>query len=120
VFFVKSVKNKKKANFNNKEVVVYGFLLLIDIVLVIYCAKKNIVQYVKYYDKNIFIGKTREMLLGKNYVNLIITMFFNFYLLAISRYFFKKKIYKKNIVISFLVILFINLVLFYIFTKKIY
>ena len=103
-----------------KEYLVYTLIMVCDIVLVIYCACQNKVQYVKMFGKDIFVGKSRDMFFGKNYINIIIIIFFSIYLLAIRKGLFHKKVTKKSLLITFCGFFLINLILFYIFTKRVY
>lgn len=104
----------------NKEYLVYFFIMICDMVLVIYCACQNKVQYVKMLGKDIFVGKSQDMFFGKNYINVIIIMFFGIYLLAVRKRLFHKGVTKKSLMITFCGVILINLVLFYIFTKRVY
>ena len=72
--------SKNKSNFIcnllTKKNILYSILLLIDIILIIYMAKHNAVNYVKISGQSIFVSKTRYLLLGRNYITLVVIMFF--------------------------------------------
>ena len=106
--------------FINKVSITYFFVFLCDIVLVILCAMKNKVHYVSFFNENIFVGNTRDMLLGRNFVNIIITLFFYIYFLVMNHFFLRRKNTKKFMIWMFVLFVFVNCLLFYIFTKKIY
>ena len=111
-------KSKRKNNF--KDYITYFVIMLCDVILVIYCACNNKVQYVKLFGKDIFVGNTKDMLFGKNFINIIITIFVYFYLLAIRKVFLHKKNTKKIFIFLFCGVSLLNLLLFYFFTKRIY
>lgn len=100
--------------------VTYFILFLLDIILVIYSARKNIVNYVTIADQDIFVSKTRYLLLGRNYINLIITGFFYVYICVINRFLLQKKITKKFLGLLLVVLVILNLFLFFLFAKRVY
>ena len=104
----------------NKTNVTYFLIGICDIVLVLFCAFKNRVQYTVIFDKSFLVGKTSDMLFGKNYINLIITFFFYVYLLLMNRFFLKRRNTKKFLVGSFFAFIIVNFVLFYLCTKRVY
>ncbi len=130
---VKKSDDKKRGKKNNnkefkyiwkniftKTNITYFFILLCDIILVIFCARKNRAQYVNVFDRSIFIGQTRNILFGRNYVNVIITIFFYFYIVIMNRFFLKRKNTKMFLIFSFLFLFILNILLFYLFTVKVY
>lgn len=110
---------KLRKNFTRKNVT-YFVLFLVDIALVIYSARKNIVNYVVVSDQSIFVSKTRYLLFGRNYINLIITSFFYLYICLIHRFFLHEKNTRKFFVCLFFSLIILNCLLFVIFTKRIY
>lgn len=104
----------------NKERITYFIVLLVDIILIIYAARKNIVHYVRENGTDIFIGKTRYLLVGRNYITLIITAFFYVYVCWIHRFLFYKKNTKGFLVKMFFFLLILNFLFFFVFTKRIY
>lgn len=112
--FARVKKNLTKVN------ITYFILAVVDIILVIYTARGNIVNYVVILDEEIFMSKTSYLLFGRNYVNLVIISFFYVYTLLVTKFYLKKEITKKFLGILFLIIFIINILLFYIFTKKVY
>ena len=103
-----------------KDKIVYSLIYLIDIILVIYCAMQNKVHYVRLMSKDIFVGRTKDLFFGRNYVNLVIICFCYFYLVIMNKDFLKKKNSRMFMIISLIILLVINFSLFYIFTKRIY
>ena len=118
----KSQINIKKRNrvMINKTNVTYFLIGICDIFLVLFCAFKNKVQYTVIFDESFLVGKTRDMIFGKNYINLIITFFFYVYLLLMNRFFLKRRNTKKFLVGSFFAFIIANFVLFYLCTKRVY
>lgn len=103
-----------------KIYVTYFILFLLDIILVIYSARKNIVNYVNVINEDVIIGKTRYLFLGRNYINLIITCFFYLYFCLINRFLLKQKYNKKFLWWLLVVLIAVNFILFFIFTKRVY
>ena len=103
-----------------KQNLVYAILVLVDIILIVYFARRNVVNYVEVIGEEIFISKTRYLLLGRNYIALIVTFFFYVYTLAVQRFFFQRKLTRKYLVGTFFFYLILNVILFYLFTKRIY
>lgn len=118
----KSKKNKDSKLKISKENITYASLLIIDIFIIIYSAKKNYANYVSLAgSKNTYIGdNSLHLILGKNYITLIITAFFCIYICLLNKIILKKKNTKKFITILLLSLLIINCILFYAFTNKIY
>ena len=104
----------------NKKCIVHLFLLFLDILLVLFCAFKNKVHYVDFFSSSVLVGNTWDMLLGRNCVNVIITFFFWFYIMAIDKFYFKKNFSFKRGFVLLLLLIFINFSLFYIFTRRVY
>ena len=120
-----SVKNKKEksknfCHFFTKVNVTYSILFLLDIILVIYSARKNIVNYVTVLDEDVFVSKTRYLFFGRNYINLIITSFFYLYICLMNRFFLQRKNTKKFLVLLLVILVILNLILFFLFTKRVY
>ena len=103
-----------------KDNITYFALLLFDIVLVIYLARKNIVNYAVVMDEEIFVSKTKYLLWGRNYVNVIVIAFFYIYTCLVNKFFLKKKNTKKFLLWLFGILVIINVLLFVIFTKRVY
>ena len=127
---IKKKKNKsKKENNRLKNIllkpknqnIIYSILMIIDILLIIYAARRNYVNYAKVItEEKIFVGNTKNLLFGRNYIALIITFFFYIYILMCNKLLFNKKITKKNSLLTLIFLLVINITLFYIFAKRIY
>ncbi len=103
-----------------RDKIIYSLIYLIDIILVIYCAMQNKVHYVRLMSRDIIVGDTKDLVFGRNYVNLIIICFFYFYLVIINKFFLKKKNSRRFMIITLIILLVINFSFFYIFTKRIY
>lgn len=103
-----------------KRNIIYFIILVFDIILVIYSARKNRVHYVEILGENIFIGETKTLLVGRNYITLIITVFFSCYVYALNHFFFKGKNTKKFVMGLFFFLLLLNAILFFVFTNRIY
>ena len=117
-----TVKNNKQENINYKKVIIiYSILLLIDIIMTIYFAKHNYVNYVSLPgNERILVSKTRKLLFGRNYITIIISLFFYIYTLLCNKYILQIKNNKKLIISTIIFYLILNISLFYIFTQKIY
>ena len=116
---IHSIQERQKKT-NKKSFVLKNILFLIDIILVIYVARKNVVNYVKISDQKIFVSDTKNLLVGRNYITLVVTGFFYLYFCIIHRFFFHEKNTKKFLVTSFFVLLILNCLLFFLFTKRVY
>ena len=120
---IKTKENKKKRSWKNlftKKNITFFILFLLDILLVIYSANKNIVNYVTISNQDIFVSKTKYLLWGRNYINIIITAFFYLYICLINRFFLNRKNTKKFLIWLLVILVLLNMVLFCIFTKRIY
>ena len=111
---------KKLKKYLTKTNITYITILLLDIILTIYLARQNMVNYAVVLDEEIFISKTRYLLLGRNYINLITTSFFYIYLCIINKFYLHNKNTKKFLLYSLLILTITNITLFIIFTQKIY
>ena len=105
---------------NNKNKLVLLILGLLDIILIIWCARGNVANYVMLDGEDIFVGETKNLLLGRNYITLVITIFIYVYGLLINKILLKNKIRFKYWVILFIIALVVNMLLFYLFTNKVY
>ena len=113
-------ENKIIAKFLTKMNITFFLLYLLDIVLVIFCARQNKVHYVEILDQSIFVGDTKNMLWGRNYINVLITLFFYLYTVLMNRYFLHRKNTKKFMITCLFSYLIINLLLFYVFTVRVH
>lgn len=126
---VKNKVTKNKDNKNNellfskyftKVNITYFVFFLIDIILVIYLARGNKVNYVLMLDEEIFLSKTKYLLWGRNYVNVIVTTFFYIYGCLLNKFYLKRTNTKKFLLWLLAILLIVNILLFIIFTKRIY
>jgi len=103
-----------------KKNIAYFVLFLLDIIFVIYLARRNIVNYVEFSGHDIFITDKKNMFFGRNYINVIVTVFFYIYFCMINRFILKEKNTKKFLFILFFILVVLNGLLFYLFTKRVY
>lgn len=113
--------NKIKSFVNkNKNILLVSILAVIDIILIICFARDNFANYAEVDGEVIFVGKTRNLLFGRNYIGLIVTFFIYIYGLIVSKVLCKNKLEIKKSVLWFGLIFVVNMILFYVFTNKIY
>lgn len=126
----KNSKIEKKKNFSlieaiktkiSKKNIFYLVLLILDIVIIIYSARHNYANYVSIDGtSSTFIGDTKDLFFGKNYITLITTAFFFVYTCLTNKFLFQRKNTKKFIFTLLTFLLILNLLLFFIFTKRVY
>ena len=105
----------------NKRTIMYIILLILDIIIIIYSARHNYANYITINeDRKMFVGDSKDLLFGKNYITLITTFFFFIYTLLANKILFHKKNTKKFIILLLLFLLTLNIILFFIFTKRVY
>ena len=105
----------------NKKKLFFIILIIIDIIINIYFARKNVANYVKLTKEHtIFIGDTKNLIFGRNYISLLTTIFFFIYTSLANRILFREKTTKKFIITTFLFYFILNIILFLIFTKRVY
>lgn len=119
-------KNKDKKNsfmqflINNKNIIIGIILCLLDIGLIIYVARMNVANYVEINGEDVFVGDIKNLWLGRNYISLIVSGFIFIYGLIINKVFLKKKVSLKKMLLIFISILIFNIILFYLFTNRVY
>lgn len=121
----KKIDNNSKKKINIKKYltkvnITYFVFLLVDIVLIIYLARQNVINYAVVLEKEIFVSKTRYLLWGRNYINIIAIAFFYIYGCFLNKFFLKRKLSKNFLVWLLAILLILNVLLFIIFTKKVY
>ena len=122
----KKESNNKKDKINlkkylTKENVIYMLIAIADIMIIIYTAKKNIINYVTIENnKPIYLGNKHNLFLGRNYITLFTTFIVYIYTLILNRFYFKKQIPIKYLILVLLLILLVNCIIFYLFTTKVY
>lgn len=120
----KEEKINKVDSINNritKQTLFYCLISIIDIVFIIYCARHNYANYVKdFSEESFFIGDSKDLLFGKNYITIIFTIFVYTYLLLCNKILFHMKQSKKRMIKLLIILFIINISLFFIFTKRIY
>lgn len=120
-------KNKKEPLINiiknkiTKKHIFYLILLILDIAIIIYSARHNYANYVSVDGSTpTFIGDTKDLFFGKNYITIITTAFFFGYTCLTNKFLFQEKNSKKFIFTLLVFLLILNLLLFFIFTKRVY
>ena len=119
----KNKPDNKKQEKNNriKRNIFYLILLVIDIIIIIYSARHNYVNYVTLDNTEPFLlSDKKDLFFGKNYITIITTLFFYIYTLLCNKILFHQKNKKSFTIGLFIFILLLNLILFFIFTKRIY
>lgn len=115
----KEEPNQKK-NLTKKNLI-YLLILIIDICLVIYSARQNIINYVTLEgSKSTYIGTKHNLFLGRNYITLMITLVVSIYVLILNKFYFKNKMKLSHIILGIILLLIINCIFFYLFTIKVY
>lgn len=104
----------------NKINVTYFLLFLFDIALVIYLARQNVINYVEVLDEEILVGEMKNLFLGRNYVNIIVIVFFYIYICLINRFFLHRKNTIKFLILLLVVLVILNVLLFVLFSKRVY
>ena len=103
-----------------KANIIYFWIGLFDVICVVGCARYNKAQYFKLLGNDYFVGTTKYLVFGRNYVNVIITLFFYIYFLLIRKFILKRKNEKMIVIGVFLILFVINIILFSCFSAKIY
>lgn len=117
-----TVKKEKQPKTNTKKtIIIYLALLIVDIIMIIYAARHNFVNYATIPGMSkILVGNNKKLFFGRNYINIIITIFFSIYTLLCNKYILKIKNTKKLTISLIIFYLILNIILFYLFTKRIY
>lgn len=111
------VKNK---DIINKTSVTYLLLFIFDIVLTIYMARRNVINYVLILDKKVRVSSLVYLLLGRNYINIAIMFFMYSYTCLINKYFLNRKNSIKFLSLLLIIVVALNLLLFFVFSNKVY
>lgn len=118
---VKLIKGDFKGIFvKNRDKIFYFVLGIIDIILIIYVARSNIANYAIVNGEEVFIGSSKNLIMGRNYITLVISLFIYLYGLIVNKFLLKKKISNKWLILILILILIFNMIMFYLFTKKVY
>lgn len=104
----------------NKTSITYLGLIIFDVLLTIYMARQNVINYVIIVDKKIMMSKLSYLLLGRNYVNIVLMIFFYGYTCLINKFFLKRKNSIKFLILLLITVVALNLLLFYLFSNKVY
>ena len=118
-------KEKKINNFIKtkltKQNLYYLLIALIDLIFMIYAARHNYANYANSpTEGTIFIGDSKDLLFGKNYITIVFTVFIYIYIILSNKIFFNMKQSKKNMLKLFIILFIINIIIFFAFTKRIY
>ena len=103
-----------------RNILIYMFLVIVDVVMVVFMSRNNVVHLVRLNGKQIILGSTKYLLFGRNYVNLVIISFFSIYTIILQRFLFKKRIIWNYVIFTVLFYFLLNIILFYCFTKRVY
>lgn len=103
-----------------KKNVTYLFLGVIDVILIICVARKNVVNYADFLGKSIFVGDEKNLILGRNNISIVVTLFFYGYICLVNRFFLGQKNTKKFLVSLLFILVVLNGILFYCFTTRVY
>ena len=103
-----------------KSILLWVFLFVIDIILIICFAKDNYANYARLEGNTIFVGDTKNLLFGRNYIGLIVTFFIYTYGIIVEKILCRNKLNLKKLVGLFFLIFVLNMIFFYLFTNKIY
>ena len=120
----KKKKNKKQKlnlkKYITKQNIIYLIIAMSDIFLIIYSARRNMINYVKIENKKMYLGAKTNLIFGRNYISLVTTLVVYIYTLLINKVYFKKKTNIKNYIIFLILLLLLNCLIFYIFTNRVY
>ena len=120
----KKKKNKKQKlnlkKYITKQNIIYLIIAISDIFLIIYSARRNMINYVKIENKKMYLGAKTNLIFGRNYISLVTTLVVYIYTLLINKVYFKKKTNIKNYIIFLILLLLLNCLIFYIFTNIVY
>ena len=120
----KKKKNKKQKlnlkKYITKQNIIYLIIAISDIFLIIYSARRNMINYVKIENKKMYLGAKTNLIFGRNYISLVTTLVVYTYTLLINKVYFKKKTNIKNYIIFLILLLLLNCLIFYIFTNRVY
>ncbi len=119
----KKTNKKQKLNLKKyitKKNIIYLIIAISDIFLIIYSARRNMINYVKIENKKMYLGAKTNLIFGRNYISLVTTLVVYIYTLLINKVYFKKKINIKNYIIFLILLLLSNCLIFYIFTNRVY
>lgn len=113
-------KRKNLKKFIENKDYIYLFLLLINVVFTVFIAKKNSVHYVKVLGNSVLVSSEKFLFLGRGYINLLIIGFFSLYTILIRKLLLKKKITFKSSALIIALYFVIDILLFYLFVKRIF
>ena len=119
----KKTNKKQKLNLKKyitKQNIIYLIIAISDIFLIIYSARRNMINYVKIENKKMYLGAKTNLIFGRNYISLVTTLVVYIYTLLINKVYFKKKTNIKNYIIFLILLLLLNCLIFYIFTNRVY
>lgn len=103
-----------------RKILICLFWGLLDVCLIIYVAKSNSVNYVDINGNNVLVGDEKNLLFGRNYITLVVSLFTFIYFIIIDKFMLKIKEDKKYLLWLFIGILLVNMILFFIFTNRVY
>ena len=110
----------KKIINNKKKIIIYSIIMILDMVLIILFARRNVLNFITLENRTFNIGGTKRILFGKNYITLVVTFFFYIYICLINKFILKEKRKELFYVLLFLGLIMINILLFIAFSKRVY
>lgn len=119
-------KNSNSKWKKNREVLlknkyyIYVILVIVNVLFTIYMGGKNYVNYVNLTGSDVLITKNTYLYFGRNYINLIIIGFFSLYTVIVRKFIMKKSFTWKSVFFIVLFYFILDIILFYIFTVKVY
>ncbi len=119
----KKTNKKQKLNLKKyitKQNIIYLIIAISDIFLIIYSARRNMINYVKIENKKMYLGAKTNLIFGRNYISLVTTLAVYIYTLLINKVYFKKKLNILIYIIFLILLLLSNCLIFYIFTNRVY
>ena len=93
------MKKSKKKKISIKKLIINMIVFILNTVLIIYVAKQNIANYANVNGEEVFVGSTKNLLLGRNYITIVITVFTNIYYYFLNKFILKNKFTKKQLIL---------------------
>jgi len=111
--------SKLKKIFTKKNII-YLTILIFDLIIIIYAARHNIINYVNVKGKEKYMGDTKNLYFGRNYITLLTTIVVYIYIIILKKFYYHEKLTKKILSLLLILLLLINCLVFYLFTIKVY
>lgn len=118
--FREKIEEIKNLMIKYKKVLICLLWGILDVCLIIYVARSNSVNYVDVNGSNVLVGDEKNLLFGRNYITLVVSLFTYIYFIMIDKFVLHIKGDKKYLVWLFIGVLLVNMILFFIFTNRVY